>query len=241
MPYGAGRVMVLAPKVTAAVRANSRPSTAPPVVTVMDANARMFPLNTEPVPSVAELPTSQKTLAALVPPLKITWLPTVVVRVDAIWKMNTAFASPWASSVRSPEEISSEEVDVYRPGVRVCPPRFPATRIAPTVRPAALIYAVVKSSCAWAAARSPAWIVPLTVPGGNPVTAVPGFSPRSPLTLVAPVLVTVEPARTANVLAAPRATGACPAGVAAVVKLQTKFAASALPARSRAPVVTVAV
>src|SRR5439155_14298005 len=131
--------------------------------------------------------------------------------------MKTALASPWASSVRSPEEISSEEMDLYRPGVRVCPPRFPATRIAPTVRPAASLYAVVKSSCAWAAAGSPAWIVPLTVPGGNPVTAVPGLSPRSPLTVVAPVLLTVEPARTANVLAAPRATGAGPAAEAAVV------------------------
>src|SRR5688572_1042559 len=125
--------------------------------------------------------------------------------------------------------------------VRFRPPRLPATRIAPTVRAAALLYAVVKASCAWAAAGSPAWIVPLTVPGGNPVTAVPGLSPRSPLTLVAPVLVTVEPARTANVLAAPRATGACPAGVAAVVKLQLKSVGSALPARSLAPVVTVAV
>src|SRR5207245_6048936 len=241
MPYGAGSVMVLVSKVTAAVRANSRPSTAAPVVTVMEANARMLPLNTEPVPRVAELPTCQNTLAALAPPLRITWRAEVVVRVDAIWKMKTALASPCASSVRSPEEISSEEVDLYRPGVRVCPPRLPATVIAPTVRPAASLYAVVRWSCGWAAAGSPAWIVPLTVPGGNPVTAVPGLSPRSPLTVVAPVLVTVEPARTANVLAAPRATGACPAGVAAVVKLQTKFAASALPARSLAPVVIVAV
>src|SRR4029077_18401468 len=136
--------------------------------------------------------------------------PTVVVRVDAIWKMKTALTSPWASSVRSPEEISSEEVDLYRPGVRVCPPRFPASVIAPTVRPAASLYAVVKSSCAWAAAGSPAWIVPLTVPGGNPVTAVPGLSPRSPVTVVAPVLVTVEPARTAKLAADPRATGAWP-------------------------------
>src|SRR5437867_1257994 len=275
--------MTLESSVTAPVRANSRPSTAAPLVTVMEANARMLPLNTEPVPRVAELPTCQKTLAALAPPLRITWRAEVVVRVDAIWKMNTALASPWASSVRSPEEISSEEVDLYRPGVRVCPPRFPATVIAPTVRPAASLYAVVKSSCAWAAAGSPAWIVPLTVPGGNPVTAVPGLSPRSPLTVVAPVLVTVEAARTANEPAAPRATGAGPAavaavvsaaianpkapakaavtpvsltvsggtvrltvgavvlGVAPVVKLQLKSVASALPARSLAPVVIVAV
>src|ERR1041384_2713045 len=98
------------------------------------------------------------------------------------------------------------------------------------VRPAASLYAVVKSCCARAAAASAAWIVPLTVPGGNPVTAVPGLSPRSPLTMVGPVLVTVEAARTANVVADPRATGACPAAVAAVVKLQTRLAVSALPA-----------
>jgi hypothetical protein len=61
------------------------------------------------------------------------------------------------------------------------------------------------------------------------------------LTVVAPVLVTVEAAKTANVLADPRATGAWPAAVAAVVKLQTKLTASALPARSLAPVLIVAV
>src|SRR5881394_1278443 len=125
--------------------------------------------------------------------------------------MNTAFSSPWPSRVRSPEEISSDVVDVYRPGVRVWPPRFPATVIAPLVRPAASLYAAVKSSCAWAAAASARCIVPLTVPGGNPVTAVPGLNPRSPLTVVAPVLVTVEAARTAYVEAAPRATGPGPA------------------------------
>ena len=65
MPYGAGFVMVSVSSVTAAVRANTRPSTVAPVVTVMEANARMLPLNTEPVPRVAELPTCQKTLEAL--------------------------------------------------------------------------------------------------------------------------------------------------------------------------------
>src|SRR2546429_9172952 len=119
--------------------------------------------------------------------------------------MRTALRAPWGWSVRSPEELPGEGVDLYGPGFRVCPPRFPATVIAPTVRAAALLYAVVKASCAWAAAGSPAWIVPLTVPGGNPVTAVPGLSPRSQLTGVAPVLVTGAPAWHVNVLAAPRA------------------------------------
>src|SRR5579872_3019386 len=56
-------------------------------------------------------------------------------------------------------------------------------------------------------------MVPITVPGGNPVIAVPGLIPMSPVTWVAPVLVTVEPARTAKSPAAPRATVA---GLAAV-------------------------
>ena len=86
--------MVLASRVTAPVRAKSRPSTVAPVVTVIEAEARMFPLNTEPVPRVAELPTCHTTLDALAPPLKTTWRPTVVVRVEPIWKMKTAFASP---------------------------------------------------------------------------------------------------------------------------------------------------
>ena len=83
LSYGAGIVIVLASGVTAPVRANSRPSTAAPVVTVMEAKARMFPLNTEPVPKVAELLTCHTTLAAFAPPLKSTWRPTVVVRVEA--------------------------------------------------------------------------------------------------------------------------------------------------------------
>jgi len=37
-----------------------------------------------------------------------------------------------------------------------------------------------------AAAGSPAWIAPTTIPGGKPVTAVPGLTPRSPVTVVMP-------------------------------------------------------
>src|SRR6185436_10218321 len=101
-------VIVLESKVTAPFRANSLPSTAAPVVTVMEVKARMLPLKTEVVPSVAELPTCQKTLAALAPPLRITWRPTVVVSVERIWKFQAAFGSPWASRVRSPDDIASE-------------------------------------------------------------------------------------------------------------------------------------
>src|SRR6266851_637927 len=87
------------------------------------------------------------------------------------------------------------------------------------VRPATLLYATAKAACACCAAVSLACIVPFTVPGGlNPVTEVPGQSPRSPLIVVAPVLVTVLPARTAKFAADPRFIGACAAVRFAAVK-----------------------
>jgi len=54
----------------------------------MDAKARMFPENVEEVPRVAELPTCQKTLAALAPLMRTTLLLVAVVSPLAIWKIN---------------------------------------------------------------------------------------------------------------------------------------------------------
>jgi hypothetical protein len=53
-----------------------------------------------------------------------------------------------------------------------------------------------------------------TVPGGKPVIAVPGLTPRSPEITEGPVFVTVWPANTANEVAVPRPTelGAAEAG-----------------------------
>jgi hypothetical protein len=48
------------------------------------------------------------------------------------------------------------------------------------------------------------YCMPASMPGGKPVTEVPGLRPRSPLMADAPVLVTVEAANTANDPAAPR-------------------------------------
>ena len=45
-----------------------------------------------------------------------------------------------------------------------------------------------------------------TTPGGNPVTELPGLSPRFPVMIVAPVLVTVEPPKMAKFSAAPSGT-----------------------------------
>ena len=96
------RVMVLVSNVTAAFRASTLPSTVAPVVAVIDVKARMDPLKVEAVPSVAELPTCQKTLQAWAPLTRFTLLADAVVSVEPAWKMKTAFALPWASSVSAP-------------------------------------------------------------------------------------------------------------------------------------------
>jgi hypothetical protein len=78
------------------------------------------------------------------------------------------------------------------------------------------------------------WMVPsLTMPGGNPVTAVPGLTPRSPSIVLGPVLVTVLPARTAKLAAVPRFTGAvaAPAGWEAMIATTALAAAKPPPAQ----------
>jgi hypothetical protein len=72
----------------------------------------------------------------------------------------------------------------------------------------AWLYAVVKSIWACAATASVMCWTPFTMPGGNPVTELPGLRPRFPLMTVRPALVTVVPARTPKLLAVPRPTGA---------------------------------
>ncbi|PIY50824.1 MAG: hypothetical protein COZ06_07315 [Armatimonadetes bacterium CG_4_10_14_3_um_filter_66_18] len=98
--------------VTAALSAKALPSSVAPASIVTEVNASTVPFMTEVVPKVAEEPTCQKMLAALAPPLRTILRSEVMSKPDAIWKMNTPFGSPWASSVRSPDEIASVEVDL---------------------------------------------------------------------------------------------------------------------------------
>jgi hypothetical protein len=93
---------VLSSRVTAAVRASSRPCTTVPCVAVMDAEAKMVPPNSESVPSVAELVTCQKTLQGFAPLMKDTLLADAVTSVLAARKMNTESGTFCASSVRVP-------------------------------------------------------------------------------------------------------------------------------------------
>jgi hypothetical protein len=50
-------------------------------------------------------------------------------------------------------------------------------------------------------------MAPVTLPGGIPVTDVPGLTPRFPKTTEAPVLVTADPARMPKPIAVPRLGG----------------------------------
>jgi hypothetical protein len=82
-------------------------------------------------------------------------------------------------------------------------------------------------------------MVPLTCPGVTPVMDVPVDTPRSPATAVGPVLVTAEPASTANEAATPRTTGgsaatADPAVTVKAISASTAAEAVATTGRSRA-------
>ena len=96
---------VLVSRVTAPLRARTRPSIDAPVVTVIDVSARMLPVNAVPVPSVADEPTCQKTLLAWTPPVRTTEVFEPVMRVLPAWKMNTEPAGP--SSVNGTVPVSA--------------------------------------------------------------------------------------------------------------------------------------
>ena len=82
----------------------------------------MLPAKTVDVPSVAELPRSQKTLHACAPLTSRTRLADAVVSVEPAWKTKTALGSPCASSASSPVS-ASDDPDRYTPGASVVPPR----------------------------------------------------------------------------------------------------------------------
>jgi hypothetical protein len=77
-----GVEMVSVSSVTAPFSARTRPSIVTPVVTVMLWAAKMVPTKLEAVPSVAELPTCQKTLHACAPFVSTTRLADAVVSVE---------------------------------------------------------------------------------------------------------------------------------------------------------------
>jgi hypothetical protein len=131
-----GAVTVLLSNVTAALRARALPCRLVPVFKVTAWRAMIVPLKMEFVPRVAELPTCQNTFLAWAPPDNTTWVLPKVVSVEAIWKMKTAFASPWASSVTFPADKMTVLEFFYRPGAKVRPLRSPGST-APPSKPSA--------------------------------------------------------------------------------------------------------
>ena len=127
---------MLLSNVTAALRARARPCRLAPVFKVTACRAMIVPLKMEFVPRVAELPTCQKMFLAWAPPARTTCVLPSVVSVEAIWKMKTAFALPWASSVTFPADKITVLEFLYRPGVNVRPLKSPG-RTAPPGKPAA--------------------------------------------------------------------------------------------------------
>jgi hypothetical protein len=199
------RSMSVVSSVTAPLRASSRPSTSTPVFAVIEVSAMTVPTNVVPVPRVAELPTCQNTLHASAPLISATVLFDPVISVESAWKIHTELGSLFPSRVSVPVRPSVPLL--YTPSSKVCPPSSTPTAV--DGRPAALLYAIVRSAWACAAtASAECWVPSLTRPGGNPVIAVPGLTPRSPAMFDGPVLVTVEPASTAKLAAVPSGTGA---------------------------------
>jgi hypothetical protein len=103
-----GLVKVSLSNVTAALRASARPWTVTLLVTVIEVSARMFPRKTELVPSVAELPTCQKTLHSWAPLISVTVLPDPVISVELVWKMKTDLGSPAPSRTSGPVKLSGD-------------------------------------------------------------------------------------------------------------------------------------
>src|ERR1019366_796174 len=116
----------------------------------------------------------------------MTSLAESVTSVEPTWKMKTALGSPGAFRVSAPP-TSRDDVALYTPGEREWPAPIEGPTLPDGLRPAAPLYALVGSDWAPAAPPSALGMVPVTMPGGNPVTAVPGLTPRSPPTLVMPV------------------------------------------------------
>ena len=67
----------------------------------------MLPTNVEPLPSVAELNTCQKTLHSCAPLIRLTTLPEPVMSDELVWKMKTVFGLPAPSSVSVPGEAAA--------------------------------------------------------------------------------------------------------------------------------------
>lgn len=100
--------------------------------------------------------------------------------------------------------IAADEGKQNTPGESVCPPMSAASDS--WVLHIALdrdLYVEAASVRACATNEFVVYVVPVTLPGGKPVIAVPGLIPIFPTMVVLPVLVIVEAPKTAKLVAAP--------------------------------------
>jgi hypothetical protein len=89
-------------RVTAPDKAYNPPETETAPSKVIEVKARMLPTKIVAEPSVADDPTAQNTPHGCAPFARMTFAAVAVIRVDPIWKMNTAFWFPWPSRVNVP-------------------------------------------------------------------------------------------------------------------------------------------
>ncbi len=180
--------------VTAPVRAKALPGRMVALVfRVMLADARMLPSNAVPVPRVAELPTCQNTLQPEPLLIMTTDELLAVVSVLPIWKTKSALGLPRALRVSVPVRLSRRRETIDARRERQSAQILTSQVEIGTGRPASALYAVVTSTWACCATAS-VWCTVSSQRDApaRPVIEVPGQTPRSPMMVVGPVLVTVE-------------------------------------------------
>ena len=158
-------------------------------------------------------------LHGFAPPVSTTAELLAVTSVLPVLMIQAALGSLLASRVNVPVRWTSETVKQYDAGPQRRRRRGPGPRrVSSHGWFAASVYAVSASCAATSATASPAWIAAGgPCPGGKPTTAVPGNTPRSPLTTVGPVFVIVVAATAAKRAAEPSGgvvATACAAGAA---------------------------
>ena len=187
-------VSTLLSSVTLPLRARARPSILAPVLREIEVSAMIVPTNRVLEPRVADVPTCQKTWQLCASFSSTTRLLDAVVRPAPIWKMNTASGSPFASRVREP--VSSGGAGGLVDAGHQSPPAELCTDGRVGGLAGGIVVGGLQVCLGLECLRVGAWMTPPTLPGGKPTTAVPGWTPALPLSVLGPVFVTVWPART---------------------------------------------
>ena len=175
----AGIVMTLVSKVTAPLRANALPSKVAPVCMAIEVRAMIVAVEHRGGPEgrgAADLPEHVAGLRA------VDEGDGAARRGDqrrAVWKMKTGVGVALGVEREGPGQAERPSRSRRRrtSGSRR---RAPSRPWSTGVRPAASMYAVVRSDSAWPATASAECVAPSPSPGGNPVIAAPGLTAEIP-------------------------------------------------------------